>query len=118
MAFQVQKTDGNSTVWADPATPSTTVRCKQTAGRKGLGGNVVDNHITEIIINDLNDVTIGDDTVPDTLSIRVRISGSVHSHTRARALVGLLTNTLNSWDDENYVIGFTPSTVPAFPVSP
>lgn len=117
MAFQLQKSDPTSSTWADPAEPTYTVRLKQVSAPKQLAGEATVNHATEIIISRLVDVTIGGETVRDTLSVRMRVSGAVESKTSLDAMADLLCNTLTTaWTDASHWIGFTPTAVPVVPV--
>lgn len=117
MAFKLQKSDGNSSTWADPAMPDLTVRLKQTQTVKALAGKPVVNHLTEVIVSDSHDVVVAGDTVRDTLSVRLRVSGAQESATQLQEIVDLLSNcTSTLWTGENWIEGFTPSTVPAMPV--
>lgn len=67
----------NGVTYADPAKPGMTVRFKTTSAPKMLDGQRTTNYVTEIVANDTNDVTLGSKTVPDALSIRIRVSGAV-----------------------------------------
>lgn len=112
MAFKVQKTETSGIVYADPSKPDCTVRVKHNAAAKSLGGNQVTNQVTEVIYNDNNTVTIGTTSVVDPLSVRVRISGSLLSGARKKALLVSLCATLGAWDDEDVMSGFNPTTLP------
>jgi len=75
----------------------------------------VDNYITEIIVNDSNEVTIGSTTATDPLSVRIRASGSIESQDRLKAILISIASQLTAWTTENALLGFEPSTVPLNP---
>lgn len=112
MAIKVQKTENTGVVYSDPADPGLSIRFKQVEQQKSLNGMPAVNHVTEIIINDDNDVTIGGNTVVDAVSIRVRVSGTALSKVRIKALLGILDG-LDAWSDEDVFAGFRPTTTPA-----
>lgn len=108
-----QLSDG--AIYADPADPDFSVRFKTTSAPKSLNGISTTNRITEIIINDLSEVTVGSATGIDPLSVRLRVSGSVESHARLVELVNSLGGKLSTWTGQNVLKGFPPSTVPVNP---
>lgn len=112
MAFKVQKTENSGVVYADPTKPDLTVRVKHSAAAKSLAGVQVTNQVTEVIYNDSNTITIGATSLVDPLSVRVRISGSLNSNARKKALLVSLCATLGAWDDEDVMAGFNPTTLP------
>lgn len=111
MALKIQKIETNGVVYADPADPGLSVRFKQTSQGKSLNGVPTTNHVTEIIINDDNQVMIGGHSAIDAISVRVRVSGSAQSKARIKALLGVLAS-LGTWADEDVFSGFRPVTPP------
>lgn len=116
MATQLYSRDANGVTFADPTDPNYTVRFKNTQTRKSLSGISVDNYVEEIVVNDLNPVTIGAASANDSVSVRIRISGSSLSHTRTKAILKSLAAQLPGWADGNVALGFEPSAAPATPV--
>lgn len=112
MAIKIQKIENNGVVYADPADPGLSIRFKQTSQGKSLNGVPVENHVTEIIINDDNQVTIAGSNAIDAISVRLRVSGSAQSKARVKALLGVLAST-NAWADEDVFSGFRPVTSPS-----
>jgi hypothetical protein len=115
MAYQLLKSDGNSSTWADPANLNRTVRLKQTSAPKTANGVTVTNHLTEVIINDTNSYDVGSAPVVDALSVRLRASGSSDSHAELQVLAALLADLVDQWSSDSYLVGFTPSSVPIDP---
>lgn len=112
---QVLTRDAYGVTYADPANPDYTVRFKTNRSLKGLNGINVDNFLTEIIVNDRHEVTIGSSTAVDPLSIRVRVSGSIESQDRVKEILSSIASQLSAWATENALLGFEPSTVPVNP---
>lgn len=102
-------------IYADPANPNFTVRFKTTSQPKSLNGLSTTNRISEIIYNDLNEVTIGAATGIDPLSVRLRVSGSVESHDRLVEIINGLAGQVATWNSQDVLKGFTPTTVPVNP---
>lgn len=116
MAYQLQKSDGNSTTWVDPAELDRTVRLKQTQTGKSVNGVPMINYKTELIIGDSNGFTAeSGEAVTDTLSVRLSVSGAAGSQSTMEDLLSLVANCITIWDGENWVVGFTPSIPPAVP---
>ena len=116
MALQVLKTEPTGVVYADPTETDLNVRFKHTSRAKSLSGEHTTNHVTEIIVNDDNTVTIGGSDVVDALSVRVRVSGCPESVTRLADLLGLVAAGLVQWNTKHVFVGFPPTTAPAIPV--
>lgn len=112
MAIKIQKIENNGVVYADPADPGLTIRFKQTSQGKSLNGVPAVNHVTEIIINDDNQVVISGKEAIDAISVRLRVSGTAQSKARIKALLGVLAAT-NIWVDEDVFSGFRPVTPPS-----
>jgi hypothetical protein len=102
-------------VFADPTDPSYTVRFKTTTSPKSLNGAATTNFITEIIVNDNNDVTVGLVDAVDALSVRFRVSGSFESMDRLAEIFNGIAGQVSSWTSENVLAGFTPTTLPINP---
>lgn len=114
MALKIQKIENTGVVYADPADPGLSIRFKQTEQSKSLGGFPVTNHVTEIIINDDNTISLGGNDVVDAVSVRVRVSGTAQSKARVKKLLGILASS-NDWSDEDVFSGYRPETVPIIP---
>jgi len=115
MSLKVQKTDPFGVTFADPADPGNTVRLKATRSLKSLGGANTTNYVTEIIVGDDVPVTIAGVSTQDTVSVRIRVSGSAESMSRIAELVSGLATILPTWVGEDVLVGFTPTTAPSFP---
>jgi len=103
----------NGVTYADPTKPGMTVRFKTTSAPKMLDGQRTTNYVTEIVSNDVHDVTIGSKTVPDALSVRIRVSGSVQSTAQLNQMIqDLVSKLTTSWLSENVLVGFAPVTPP------
>lgn len=102
-------------IYADPLKPTATCRFKTTSGAKTIDGIRLQNVVTEIIFNDVNPVTSGAKTANDALSVRIRVSGSVESHSRLKALLVSLASQVDEWGTENVLLGFEPTTKPINP---
>lgn len=114
---QIQTRDAYGTTYADPADVNFTVRFKHTSTRKALGTTTTENHVLDIIVNDLYDVATGTNTTSaDSLSVRVRVSGSSKSDARLGAIVAQLAAQLPSWvKDDKVHLGFEAKTAPVNP---
>lgn len=112
MAIKIQKIENTGVVYADPADPGLSIRFKQTQQGKSLSGVPVANHVTEIIINDDNAVTVGSSDAVDAISVRLRVSASAQSKARVKALLGILANS-STWADEDVFSGYRPETAPS-----
>lgn len=114
MAIKIQKIENTGVVYADPVDPDLSIRFKQTSQGKSLNGVQTLNHVTEIIINDDNQVTINGASAVDAISVRLRVSGSAASKARIKKLLGVLAST-NAWSDEDVFNGYRPVTTPSIP---
>lgn len=112
MTFKVQKTENTGIVYAEPSDPDNTVRLKHSTQAKSLNGVNVSNQVTEVIVNDNCDITIGGVAAVDALSIRVRISGTLQANDRKKALLASLMTTLGVWAEQDVLSGFNPTSVP------
>lgn len=112
VTLSVKSQDSAGVTYADPSKPDTTIRFRSTSAQKVLGGQNIANYATEIIVNDNNAITVGDASVVDALSIRVRVSGSLNSKTRLRNLLVSLAAQLGTWETESVMQGFRPTTAP------
>lgn len=112
VTLSVKSQDNAGVTYADPAKPDTTIRFRFGSTVKQLNGVAVPNYATEIIINDNNSITVGGVSAQDALSIRVRCSGTLMSKTRLRQLLTSAATQLGTWETENVMQGFRPSTAP------
>jgi len=116
MSMKILTRDANGVTFADPVERDLTVRIKNTDSKKSLNGVSVDNFLTEIIINDTNQINVGNTSANDQLSVRIRVSGSLMSQDRLSALIKeTVLPILPAWVDENVLVGFEPTTVPVIP---
>lgn len=111
MAIKIQKIENTGVVYSDPTDPGLSIRFKQTEQGKSLNGVPATNHVTEIIINDDNAVTVSGQSTVDAVSVRLRVSGTAYSKARIRALLGVLSNS-QTWADEDVFGGYRPVTAP------
>jgi hypothetical protein len=104
----------NGVTYADPLDPDMTVRFKTNSTPKVIDGHRTMNVKTEIISNDNFDITLGDSTVADALSVRLSVSGSVESQDRLKVMIENLCLNLTdeAWLGENVLVGFPPTTPP------
>lgn len=112
---QLLTSDPFGTTFADPSDPNFTVRFKTSRSRKMIDGNPVDNYVTEIIVNDLHGVTVGGSSVNEALSVRIRVSGSELSMPRLKEIAASVAGQVSTWNSENVLLGFRPTTVPINP---
>lgn len=112
---KVFKRDNSGVTFVDPDRPTFSVRFKTVSARKSLDGLSLQNVATDIIVNDTNMVTIGEKTVGDPLSIRVRTSGATVSMTRLVSILKSIASQLDEWADEDALLGFEVTTVPVNP---
>lgn len=116
-SLQLYSRDANGVTFADPADPDYTIRFKNTQTRKSLNGVSVDNYVEEIVMNDLFPVTLGSSSANDSISVRLRISGSASSHVRVKQMLKSLAAQLPAWTDSNVALGFEPTVAPVTPVT-
>lgn len=107
--------DAYGVTYADPSEPDFTVRFKTNRSVKSLNGVNVDNYLTEVIVNDAHEVTIGSTTARDPLSVRIRTSGSIESMARLKEILVSVAGQLGTWSTENVFLGFEPTTAPVNP---
>lgn len=110
--LSVKSQDSSGITYADPSKPDCTVRFRFSNTMKQLNGVSVPNLATEIVVNDNNSVTVGGAAAQDALSIRLRVSGTFESKARLRELLVSLAVQLGTWETENVMQGFRPTTVP------
>lgn len=114
---QLYSRGANGLTFADPTDPNYTMRFKSTQSRKNLNGQQVVNFVEDIIVNDLVPVTLGTGSANDSVSVRLRVSGSAESHARVKAIVKSLAAQLPAWADSNVLLGFEPSEAPDTPTA-
>lgn len=112
---KVFKRDASGVIFVDPDNPTYSVRFKTVSARKSIDGLPLQNVATDIIVNDTHMVTVGEKTVGDPLSIRVRTSGATVSMTRLSSMLISLAAQLQGWTGEDVLLGFEPTTVPVNP---
>lgn len=104
-------------LYSDPNKASASCRFKTTSSSKTIDGIKVDNFVHEIIYLDQNVIDVGKESATDSLSVRVKISGSQLSRTRTHAIIAQLALQLPVWMAENTDLGFEPTTPPKNPVA-
>lgn len=109
---QVKTRDAYGLTYAAPSDPDYTVRFKTNISNKVLGGTQVPNYLNEIIVNDMNPITVGTGLVNDPISVRLRTSGTLLSRVRIAEVLTELANKLVTWETENVFLGFEPTTLP------
>jgi len=112
VTLSVKSQDSAGVTYADPAKPDTTIRFRFSSTVKQLNGVSVPNYATEIIANDNNSVTVGSVSAQDALSVRVRVSGTLMSKARLRDILTSIAAKMATWETENVMQGFRPSTAP------
>lgn len=112
---QLYTHDAYGVTYADPSDPDFRVRFKTTQNRKSINGINVENYVNEIIVSDLHEVAMGNQTAVDTLAIRIRTSGSGLSQSRLGSILKSIASQLGDWTDENVLTGFEPVTLPLNP---
>jgi len=116
--LQILRQENSGVVYSDPAKPELSVRFRHTTSNKTLNGVNVTNHLTEIIVNDQNEITVATGvTAKDALSVRLRVSGTALSNARLLVLIHALKQQVDTWGTENAFIGFNPSTAPVIPAA-
>lgn len=112
--LQLFSQQSNGVTYADPLDSDYTCRFKTNSAPKLIDGHRTTNVTTEIILNDNFDITLGDATVADALSVRLRVSGSVESVDQLSLMIRNLCSNLTDvkWLGENVLLGFPPTTAP------
>lgn len=111
--MKVIRNEINGVTYANPSKPDCTLRVKHSSASKSLDGVATVNHVAEIIVNDLNTVTLGSKEVKDAVSVRIRISGATQSQGRVNAILKALGGITAKWEPENVIVGFLPETAPS-----
>lgn len=112
VTLSVKSQENAGVTYADPAKPDCSVRFRFSSVNKTLNGVQVPNLATEIIANDNNSITVGGVSALDALSIRIRVSGTLYSKARLRDILTSLAAKLGTWETENVMQGFRPTTAP------
>lgn len=112
--LRIISSDANSVTYANPADPNYTVRFKTSSSMKNVDGIRLQNFITEVIVNDTNEVTVGaQHSASDALSLRIRFSGSDLSQARLKAIAdNVFAQCSSEWFTQHVLIGFRPDTSP------
>lgn len=113
--LKVQRLENTGVVYADPSDLNVSVRFRHSVGQKSINGVPVSNHVTEVIYNDDNNVTVGGVNAIDAVSVRLRVSGAAESKARIRELLLAMAAQVDNWDDESVFQGFNPTTAPVIP---
>lgn len=111
-ALKLYSQQPNGQTFADPTDPDYTVRFKTNVAPKVLDGQRTTNYVTEIVINDIHDVSIGDKVTGDALSVRLKVSGSVESIDQLKKMVSDLSSQIDQWMAEDVLTGFPINTLP------
>jgi len=110
--------ENSGVIYADPALPTLTSRFRNTTSNKTLNGVNVVNYLTEIIVNDQNEITVATGvTANDAVSVRLRVSGAAGSAARKAVLLHALADQINTWAGEHVFEGFNPTTAPVIPAA-
>jgi len=112
VTLSVKSQENAGVTYADPAKPDCTIRFRFSSTTKQLNGVSVPNFATEVIVNDNNSITVGGVSAQDALSVRLRVSGALLSKTRLRQLLTSMAAQLGTWETENVMQGFRPTTAP------
>lgn len=83
--FKKQSLNGSSVIWADPSNVEHTVRAKVSKVQKNTSVGAVSNIATEVVNVLPADITKGTNVATESLSIRVRLSGSAENHAALKA---------------------------------
>lgn len=111
-ATKIKTRDAYGVTYSAPTDPELSVRFKTNVSTKSIGGVTLQNYLSELIINDLNEVAVGGSTANDPVSVRLRISGALESRARVAEMLAELALHLNTWESEDVFIGFEPNTAP------
>lgn len=110
--MKLLRRDANSFTFAAPSDPDQTVRFKTVQSMKNLNGVRVQNAATDIIFANMVPVEIRQVSATDTLSCRIRISGTTAANTSKSQLLKHAATQLLKWADEGVMDGFEPTTTP------
>lgn len=113
--LKVQRQENTGVVYADPADLDLSVRFRHSQSQKVIGGVPVQNHVTEIIFNDGNSVTVAGVNTKDAVSVRLRVSGASESAARIKEILVAMAAQVDEWSDESVFQGFNPTTAPVIP---
>lgn len=111
-ALSLYRQTSDGSIYADPTEPDYTVRFKTVSAPKSVSGQKTVNYITEIIVNDNNNVSIAGVGAVDPVSVRIRVSGCIESQSRLNAIVASVAASLPTWAGEHVFTGFGPGTPP------
>lgn len=113
MTQKVKDRDQFGVTFADPASPNDTTRVKQETKTKTINGISLDNNTLEIV--GLRSAPVkSDGSVTETISVRIKVSGSSLNQAAARDLAKDVMAATTAWLDEDVFVGFDPLTVPNY----
>lgn len=113
MTQKVKDRDQFGVTFADPTLPNDTTRVKQESKTKVISGVSLDNNTLEVVA--LRAVPVKPDgSVTETLSVRIKVSGSSLNQAAARDLAKDVMAATTVWLDEDVFVGFDPQTSPNY----
>lgn len=112
--LSIKSQDSAGITYADPSNPALQLRFRFSSVNKTLNGVVTPNLATELIFTDNNSITVGGVSALDALSVRLRVSGSLASKGRLRDILTSMAAQVGTWETENVMQGFRPTTAPVF----
>jgi len=115
--LQLLRRDNSGVIYADPAKPELTARFRNSTSQKTLNGVPVKNYLTEIIVNEDFQVTLGSVSATDAISVRIRVSGCAESMTEIGVILHALAGQIDTWASEHVFTGFDPTTAPVIPAA-
>lgn len=104
-------------IFADPAKSDYRVRFDHSELPKKVGTSNTLTHITEIRINDANDIIVDGVAGTDNIAISLRVSAAPESKARVKSILTQLGLQAPVWSDENVLVGFQPTTLPVNPTA-
>lgn len=103
----------NGITYSNPTLPDYIKRIKHTSGRKTIDGTALNNVITEYICNGLAKYKVGDKTISEPVSVRLRVSGSTQAEAVVKAMIISLASDTAKLVEEKVFTGFEPVTPPS-----
>lgn len=109
---KVKDRDQFGVTFADPNLPSDTTRIKQETKPKVISGVNTNNHVLEVVA--LRGADLNEAGVKETISFRVKLSGSDKNKEVAKDLARDVMAAIAVWLDEDTFVGFDPQTAPNY----